>query len=75
MALNVLFVLLKYVSKYLEKRDLHNNKEYSVSDSTMQHAIPQQMWRIVTAIYTRSTAETWWQNSSGDSAIVTHHHR
>ena len=32
-------------------------------DSWMQHATPQEMWRTVTAsaIYTRLTAETWWQ--------------
>ena len=29
-ALKVLFVLLKYFSKYLEKCDLHNNLEHSV---------------------------------------------
>ena len=46
-------------------------------DSSIQHATPQQMWRTVTAIFTRLTAETWWQkffrrlrNSDAPSQLI-----
>ena len=32
---HILFVLLKYFSKHLEKRDLHNNLEHSVYTCTV----------------------------------------
>ena len=49
------------LSLLVSSRRLGHGKSSGGYDSSMQHATPQQMWRTVTAIYTRLTAETWWQ--------------